>query len=221
MISISEDFIVAAAPNAEAAKNGRGLVLKNKFVALHHSLDETVWFGHCQGSGRTPYLCSADFAAPQQPVYRCTCPSRQFPCKHSLGLLYAMLEGRKFIPADLPAELAAKREKAAARVEKRKADAEKPRQVNKSALAKKIKSQLDGIDLLEKLTQDVVRLGIGNMNSKTAHELEEQAKQLGNAYLPGAQAALRNYTKLFYSDSRDELPAAQREACYSEALDQL
>jgi hypothetical protein len=80
---------------------------------------------------------------------------------------------------------------------------------------------LDGIDLLEKLTQDVVRLGIGNMNAKTAHELEEQAKQLGNAYLPGAQTALRHYTKLFYSEHGNELTAAAREAVYSEALDQL
>jgi enoyl-CoA hydratase/carnithine racemase len=121
----------------------------------------------------------------------------------------------------VPEELAAKREKAAARDEKRKVEAEKPRKVNKSALAKKIQSQLDGIDLLEKLAQDVVRLGIGNMNAKTAHELEEQAKQLGNAYLPGAQTALRNYTKLFYSDQGDELTSAGREAIYSEALDQL
>ncbi len=221
MISIKQDFIEAAAPNAEAAKNGRGLVLKNKFIALHHSPDETLWFGHCQGSGKTPYLCSADFAAPEKPVYRCTCPSRQFPCKHSLGLLYAIAEGKKFTSADVPEELAAKREKAALRVEKRKSDVEKPPKVNKTALAKKIKTQLDGIDLLEKLTQDVVRLGIGNMNAKTAHELEEQAKQLGNAYLPGAQTALRQYTKLFRSEQGEELTAARREAVYSEALDQL
>jgi hypothetical protein len=221
MISINQDFIEAAAPNAEAAKNGRGLVLKNKFLTLHHSPDETLWFGQCQGSGKTPYLCSADFAVPDKPVYRCTCPSRQFPCKHSLGLLYALVEGKKFTSAEVPAELAAKREKAAARVEKKKEDAEKPVKVNKAALAKKIKAQLEGIELLEKLTQDVVRLGIGNMNAKTAHELEEQAKQLGNAYLPGAQAALHRYTKLFYSEQGEERTSAEREAVYSEALDQL
>ncbi len=178
-------------------------------------------FGQCQGSGKTPYLCSADFAVPDKPVYRCTCPSRQFPCKHSLGLLYALVEGKKFTSAEVPEELAAKREKAAARVEKKKADAEKPVKVNKAALAKKIKAQLEGIDLLEKLTQDVVRLGIGNMNAKTAHELEEQAKQLGNAYLPGAQSALRRYTKLFDSELEEDRSQAGREAVYSEALDQL
>src|SRR5262249_9104844 len=153
-----------------------------------------------------------------KPVYRCNCPSRQFPCKHSLGLLYAIVEGKKFTDAEVPEDLAAKREKVAARVEKKKADAEKPVKVNLGALAKKIQAQLDGIDLLEKLTQDVVRLGIGNMNAKTASEIEEQAKQLGNAYLPGAQTALRNYTKLFRSDGGDELTAAAREAIHSEAL---
>jgi hypothetical protein len=221
MITVNQDFITAAAPNSEALKNGRGLLLKNKFVALNHSPDETLWFGQCQGSGKSPYLCSADFAVPEKPVYRCTCPSRQFPCKHSLGLLFAIAEGRKFTSADVPEELAAKRDKAAARVEKRKVDAEKPPQVNVAALAKKIKAQLAGIDLLEKLTQDVVRLGIGNMNAKTAHELEEQAKQLGNAYLPGAQTALRHYTKLFSADNGEELTNVGREAIYSEALDQL
>jgi hypothetical protein len=221
MISISQDFALAAAPNAEAAINGRGLVLKSKFLALHHSADETLWFGECQGSGKTPYLCSVDFTVPEKPVYRCTCPSRQFPCKHSLGLLFAMAEGKRFTSAEVPAALSAKLEKAAARVEKRKADAETPVRTNKAALAKKIKAQLEGIDLLEKLTQDVVRLGIGNMNAKTAHELDEQAKQLGNAYLPGAQTALRHYTKLFGSEQGEERTGPGREAVYSQALDQL
>jgi hypothetical protein len=221
MISVTEDFIEAAAPNADAAKNGRGLVLKNKFSALHHSSDQTLLFGYCQGSGKDPYLCSADFAIPESPTYRCTCPSRQFPCKHSLGLLFAYVQGKKFATAEVPESLAAKREKSAARVEKKKEDADKPKVVNKAALSKKIKAQLEGIDHLERLTLDIVRLGIGNMNAKSAREVEEQAKQLGNAYLPGAQAALHNYTKLFYSDEGEERSAKERESIYSEALDQL
>jgi hypothetical protein len=221
MIPIDEAFIESAAPNSEAAKNGRGLVLKGKFLQLFKSADASLIFGHCQGSGKQPYLCSADFAVPSAPVYRCTCPSRQFPCKHSLGLLFAYTQGKTFSPADIPEELAAKREKVQQRVEKKKEEADKPKTVNKAALAKKIKSQLAGIDLLEKLTLDLVRLGIGNMNAKSAREIEEQAKQLGNAYLPGAQAALHNYTKLFNTHDGEERSSSQREAIYSEALDQL
>ena len=131
------------------------------------------------------------------------------------------MQGKPFTVAEVPEAIASKREKAVARTEKKKADAEKPRTVNKSALAKKIKAQLDGIDLLEKLTLDLLRLGIGNMNAKSAREVEEQAKQLGNAYLPGVEAALHNYTKLFYNDAGDERSAAQRESIFSEALDHL
>lgn len=223
MIAIDEGYVDSAAPNADAAKNGRGLVLKKKFLRLHVSEDGALLFGECQGSGKEPYRCSCDFARPDQPTHRCTCPSRQFPCKHCLGLMYAFAQGKPFAPAAVPEELQAKREKLLARAEKKQAEPDKPKQVNKSALAKKIKAQLDGIDVLERLTRDLVRLGVGNMNAKLAREMEEQAKQLGNAYLPGAQAALHAYTHLFAGDDGHfaDRPAAQREAVYSEALDQL
>ena len=221
MIQLTAEFITSAAPNSDAVKNGRGLVLKKKFTALHRSDDQTLLFGYCQGSGKDPYLCSADFGVPEKPVYRCTCPSRQFPCKHSIGLLLAYVEGQKFTAAQVPEAIAAKREKVKERAEKKKAEEDTPRQVNKSALAKKIKTQLEGIDLLEKITKDLIRLGIGNMNAKLAREMEEQAKQLGNAYLPGAQSALRSYTKLFYAEDGEELGNARREAMYSEAFDHL
>jgi len=225
MISIDEGYVESAAPNADAMKNGRGLVVKGKFIALHVDADETVLFGKCQGSGKEPYACSSDFARADQPTHRCSCPSRQFPCKHCIGLMFAyVLKKGSFKTADLPADLAEKREKLATRVEKKKEESAKPKVVNKDALAKKIKSQLDGLDLLEKLTLDVTRIGIGNMNAKTAREIEEKAKQLGNAYLPGAQAALHRYTKLFSGDDGvvdPKVAPARGEAVFSEALDQL
>ena len=102
--------------------------------------------------------------------------------------MYAFVQGKKFTPADVPERTCSQARKGrSSGSRRRKEEADKPKTVNKAALAKKIKAQLDGIDLLEKLTLDLVRLGIGNMNAKTAREMEEQAKQLGNAYLPGAR----------------------------------
>jgi hypothetical protein len=224
VIEIDESFVDAAAPNAAAIKNGRTLILKGKFVSLHKSDDETLLFGECAGSGKSNYLCSADFLRPDNPVHRCTCPSRQFPCKHCLGLMYAFVQGKPFTVADVPDDIAAKREKTQVRQEKKQERNGQPRKVNKSALKKKIDAQLKGLDLLETLTHDLVRMGMGNTNAKTAKQIEDQAKQLANAYLPGAQAALHAYTKLFLDpDGRfdSDLPAARREAIYSEALDQL
>ena len=225
MITIDEDYIGSAAPNAEAVKNGRALVVKGKFVALNVDADGTILFGECAGSGKAPYKVSCDFARPEQPTHRCTCPSRQFPCKHCVGLMFAyVLKRATFKTGAVPADLAEKREKLASRAGKKEEEAAKPKTVNKAALAKKIQAQLDGLDLLEKLTLDVTRIGIGNTNPKTAREIEEKAKQFGNAYLPGAQAALHRYTKLFGDDAGafdPKAPAARGEAIYSEALDQL
>ena len=224
MLDLDSDFVNGEAPNANAIKNGRGLVGKGKFVKLNKSSDETLIFGECSGSGKSNYACSCDFVVKSKPVYRCTCPSRQFPCKHCLGLMYAYVDGKSFSKAKVPEDVASKREKVEKRAEKKKTDSAKPKKVNKTALKKKITAQLAGLDLLEKLTHDLVRTGMGNTNAKTASQIEEQAKQLGNAYLPGAQAALRRYTKLFLGDEgkfAGDMSAEQRESIYSRAMDQL
>ncbi len=223
MIQIDEAFVDLAAPNANAIKNGRGLVRKNKFLHLYRSKDDTLLFGECKGSGKSNYHSSSDFIAPESPVHRCSCPSRQFPCKHCLGLMYAYVMGRTFEQNEIPEDVARKREKIKKRAENKKKGVQKPRKVNKSALKKKIKVQLDGLDLLETLTRDLIRSGLGNMNAKTARQIEERAKQLGNAYLTGAQNALHDFTSLFYKkdDIKEELGASEREAVYSEALDRL
>ena len=155
-------------------------------------------------------------------VYRCTCPSRQFPCKHSLGLLYAFAQGKPFSPADVPEELTAKREKSTARMEKKKAAADKPRKVNKSALAKKIKAQLardrpagkaDARPRPARHRQHERQAGPRSGGAGQAARQRLFARrpggpaQLHEAVLPGATA--RN------------APTTEREAIYSEALDQL
>jgi len=139
-------------------------------------------------------------------------------------LLYAHAQGAKFLEKEVPADITEKRAKVQQRVEKKKVAAEKPHKVNTSALKKKIQTQLEGINLLESLVNDLVRAGLGTLNAKSARQVEEQAKQLGNAYLPGAQNALHALTGLFYRSqisSEDELKVSERERIYSAALDQL
>lgn len=224
MVDIDSSFVDSEAPNSNAIKNGRALVAKNRFPILNQSEDGTLIFAECQGSGKSNYHCSCDFMQEGKVTYRCSCPSRQFPCKHCIGLMYAFTDGKTFAVADVPDDLAAKREKMEQRIEKKKEVSTKPKKVNKSALKKKIEAQLEGLNLLESLTHDLIRTGMGNTNAKTASQIENQAKQLGNAYLPGAQSALLNYTKLFVDRSGhfdSQLAPQQRERGYSEALDQL
>lgn len=223
MISIDEPYVVSVASNVETVKNGRLLWLQGQFSDLSLAAG-TLLIGQCQGSGKKPYTCSCDFIDPALPVFRCTCPSRQFPCKHCVGLMLAYVqEPTEFQVAEIPADIQAKREKSVGREEQQASNAGKPRKVNKSALVKKMQAQLSGLELLERLAHSLVSLGIGNMNVKSAHEIEQQARQLGDAYLPGAQKALRAYTSLFSRGGKfaDDLSASQREVVYSAALEKL
>ena len=54
------------------------------------STDTLVW-GKCQGSGKTPYQVSVDLTGP---AAKCTCPSRKFPCKHGVALLMLWVDGQ-------------------------------------------------------------------------------------------------------------------------------
>lgn len=209
MVEITETWIDSQAPNSAAIKNGQGLVKKGRFIQLHHSEDQAVLFGTCAGSGSSDYQPSADFAVPEKPVMRCTCPSRQFPCKHVLGLLYAYAGGASFTPAEVPEDLAAKREKAEKREERKLKEAAegaapKPKKVNKSALKKKLQAQLEGLDVLEKLIHSLIRNGLGTLDKKEHKRIQEHVKQMGNYYLSGAQTELRRLAQVLSSEDQEK-----------------
>ncbi|MDT0380502.1 SWIM zinc finger family protein [Streptomyces sp. DSM 42041] len=77
--------VLALAPDASSRKSGSRLAAPGPWSEAG-SGDDAVW-GLCKGSGRTPYQAVVDLAGGDGPGYRCSCPSRKFPCKHALGLL--------------------------------------------------------------------------------------------------------------------------------------
>jgi hypothetical protein len=190
-LSLREDTIHRIAPDSDAVTAARGLLRKNSFLNPGISADQTWLLGRCKGSGKQPYEVSVDLADPSNPTCRCNCPSRKFPCKHGLGLMLLYLESTdKFSEREPAAELLAKREKKTARDQKKAEGGEAaPRKVNKAALAKKASAQRDGLDLLEKLVIDLVSGGQWFEETRL-DKLERQAKQLGDAYLPGAMYVL-------------------------------
>ncbi|MEV5889329.1 SWIM zinc finger family protein [Nonomuraea fuscirosea] len=78
----SRDQVLALAPDAPSRKAAQGVSAPGKWSS--NGTTGLVVFGECRGSGSKPYLACVDLA---EPAYRCSCPSRKFPCKHALGLL--------------------------------------------------------------------------------------------------------------------------------------
>ncbi len=220
MIIIDDAFVESEAANAGAIKNGRTLYLQNKISNSHQCDKGEILFGNCSGSGKNPYLPSADFINPTKPVYRCSCPSRQIPCKHVVALLFAYTSGTTFSVAEVNEALAEKRTKAAQRVEKKEKTEAAPRKVNKAALSKKINLQLEGLDKMEQMLHDIIHSGLGNLTDKSVKQINELAQQLGESYLPGAQNALRDLTYEIYDYNEREV-RDQRRGAFNNAVDQI
>ena len=70
--------------------------------------------------------------------------------------MFEILGEKTFTVADVPEDLAKKREKQAAKAEKKQEQATKPKKPNTAAQTKKIKKQLEGLDLAEKMVNDLL-----------------------------------------------------------------
>ncbi len=189
MFTVTEDLISMLAPNAAAVTNAKKISQKGGFVELLKSEDGLFYMGECKGSGKSNYSTYVDAVNPDQPVFSCSCPSRQFPCKHGLALLMEILADKEFGSCEVPEAVIEKRDKRDAREEKKKSG--EPPKVNKAALAKKMKKQLEGLDLAEQCVQDLISAGFGAISGNSLTTYKDLAKQLGDYYLPGPQVLLK------------------------------
>ena len=188
--SITEDFAAASAVNSAALNNARKISAKGGFRKLCKSADNTLIFGDCYGSGSKPYNASVDFSG-ENVVFRCSCPSRQFPCKHCIAIMLDWVAGKDFVVEEIPEDIERKRgkiaQKAEAAAEDKPKKAAKP---NKSAAKKKLQKQLEGLSLAEEFVNDIFSRGICSITAATKKQYMSLAKQLGDYYLPEPQTIM-------------------------------
>lgn len=190
--TITEEFVRSAAVNSAAIANGQKISRTNGFSKLCRCDDNSLIFGECKGSGKNPYYTSVDFSG-DSPVFRCSCPSRQFPCKHCLAIMFDWLAGKNFSVEEIPEDIARKRSKLEAKKnpqEDTPEKAEKKKKSTMSAAKKKLKKQLEGLELAESFVKDILERGVSSINSTSAEQYESLAKQLGDYYLPEPQAIM-------------------------------
>jgi hypothetical protein len=215
-VVLTEQSIAEMAPNDKALLDARGIVKKGALRKLARSEDGSLVFGLCQGSGGSPYQVSMDLATgAERPTLRCTCPSRQFPCKHELGLMLAFVDKGKTFPVEPPpADLLDKRAKTTARAEKKTAPApaEAPRKVDRTAQAKKAKEQGEALDTLEQFIVDLVAAGLGGLTDKHIRALVNQSKRMADADMKGAAAALQRLAAIVSGGGEDDEAGAEATA---------
>ena len=179
--------VLALAPDATSAKAGRELSQARKWLRLGRS-ETTVW-GELQGSAKDPYRACVDLG---ETAFSCTCPSRKFPCKHTLGLLLALAQQPGAFdtvapPAWAVAWLEARRARALKKSEK--SDLQASDGIDLAAQAKRVAARESKVaagvaDTLRWLT-DIARMGLAEAQSQPLEFWQRLSARLIDAQAPG------------------------------------
>lgn len=194
--------VIALAPDPASAKNGKGLATLNKWANL--GKDQQVIWGECKGSGKDPYRTQVDLS---EPAFRCSCPSRKFPCKHGLGLMFLMVNQptalAQVTPPDWVSDWVASRAK---REEKQKQKTSQPEKaVDLEAQAKRANARLQkvtaGIQELQVWLYDLIRQGITSISTESYSFWEQPAARMVDAQAPSLARQLRDIPSIVLSGS--------------------
>ncbi|RYD22849.1 MAG: SWIM zinc finger family protein [Verrucomicrobiaceae bacterium] len=207
---LTPDQITAIAPDAASLKAGRDLGTPRKWESMGG--DTEVLWGLAMGSGKQPYQTRvrlADLAS------KCSCPSRKFPCKHALGLMFlATGQPAALTQTARPAWVTEWMDAHAERVQKAETRAEEKesKPVDEKAAAKR-KAQkesrvADGIQLLQQSILDLTREGLASGNARDAAAWENLARRMVDCQVPGLAGAVRHVTDVVLRDPEvdHELP---------------
>jgi len=194
-LSLTVQAILELAPDPSSAKSGRDLSRPTKWTLLGND-SRSVW-GLCPGSGKEPYQARVDLSGP---AFKCSCPSRKFPCKHGLGLLLAWVESpESFIQGEAPgwvSEWLTGRDQR----EERKATPKPetppdPAQQEKRQEARGRKIDAGLADLSVRL-EDLVGQGLGWAREQPASWWDAMAARLVDAQAPGLAREVRQLRDL-------------------------
>jgi hypothetical protein len=194
----SADQVLSLAPDASAQRAARALAGDRAWCEVGYSADDvppTVW-GLCQGSDVQPYQTCVDLT---EPAFRCTCPSRKFPCKHTLSVLLRWAD--EAVP-DAPApqwvrEWQAARAETVSRAERQEEVARNGgegsgRAASDKAATRRATRVAAGLAELDRWLADQLRGGLAGLSRLGPAHWEATAARLVDAQAPGAARLVRN-----------------------------
>lgn len=197
-MQLTEQQVLALAPDSSSAANGKKLMSASKWVSSGKNA-QALW-GECQGSGSKPYQTQidlSDFAS------KCSCPSRKFPCKHALGLLlFAAAEAQKIAEAAPPDWVSAWLDKrTATAIKKEEKAAEKASEpVDETARQKRLEKReqrvSDGLAAFSLWVEDILRQGMARLPADGPAVWEQQAARLVDAQAAALAARVRRISDL-------------------------
>lgn len=199
----TSEQILALAPDAASAKNGQGLAIGRKWQNCGRS--QSVVWGECQGSGSKPYRTQIDLT---EPAFRCSCPSRKFPCKHGLGLFLLLAQSDALFtdtsPPDWVSEWLDSRQQRQVKQQEKaaeKAAAIADPQAQAKRQEKRAKKVDAGVAELQQWLTDFLRRGLATAPELSYQQWDQVAARMVDAQAPGLARRLQAMAGTAHSGS--------------------
>jgi SWIM zinc finger len=185
--------VAALTPDAASLASARKLARTGGWLECGVGGERPSVWGLCQGSGKTPYQTCVDLT---EPAYKCSCPSRKFPCKHALALLLRWAEGGVSAAEVEPRWVAEWQAGRATRAAKRQERVAAPRtETQERAAKRRAESRTDrvtaGAAELHQWLTDQIRHGIAGMDRAGYAPFERIATRMVDAQAPGLAGMVR------------------------------
>jgi SWIM zinc finger len=204
-LKFTEPQIQNLAPDDASLKAGKSLSAKTNWLLAQYN-SRVVW-GEIKGSGTKPYLTQIDIS---NIAFKCSCPSRKFPCKHGLGLMLLWTNDSSAVieTEQEPAWVADWMNKRIAKEEK----VNEPKEYTEAELEKLEKSKAkrtedrtlaveNGIAELTLVLKDLIRTGILNLPQKETIFFDRIAARMIDAKASGLAAWVKKLGAINYNQS--------------------
>lgn len=192
----TKEYVTNLAPDASSLSAGEKLSKAKQWETLGQQ--EGVLWGTIKGSGKNPYQT---IIALDTPSFKCSCPSRKFPCKHGLGLAFIFATDTKALNnIEMPEWVSDWVTKRVERAEKKAERLEKQNEpVDEATLKKREASQQKrlqnreekvsaGVEELQRWLSDLIRQGLAQNDP---NQWERMATRMVDAQAPGLARRLQ------------------------------
>lgn len=176
------------APDAATAKRGEALAASRAWKNL--GVSENALWGACKKSGDNGFYQT--WIDRSTPAFKCNCPSRKFPCKHSIALLLIfvrtpeMIGAAKEIPSGISAWIESRKAKSTENAGGIVKNAGQAKTRNK-----RLTKMAAGFEDLDRWMGDLIRQGLASTESQPVDFWQNIASRMVDAQIGGVARMLR------------------------------
>lgn len=194
--------VIGLAPDTASAKAAVGIAKPAKWDGTGCD-EESVW-GECQGSGKSAYRACVDLS---EPAFRCSCPSRKFPCKHALAVLLLWSDGTVDAgarPGWADEWLSQRRDRADKTQERRAQGGTAVKTADPKTAERRAQRVDDGVTDLDRWLRDQVTQGLAQAEKAPYRVWDDTARRLIDAQAPGLAGQVKGMSAMRHGEGWPE-----------------